>query len=169
MSLLPQKLYTGFPFDLTLEQGEYKASQGFTVKVILRGPQNTELTATAVSDSAYTVSVTAPVDGVYLYTVLAESLTARHLIDTGRIEFLPDPTAVAEGSDLRSHAERTLAAIEAVLEKRATSDQQSYSIAGRSITKIPLTELISLRDKYRAEVATARGKTPRRFLARFAK
>lgn len=43
-------------------------------------------------------------------------------------------------------------AIESVLEGRASSDVESYSIAGRSITKIPISELLTLRAKYKAEV-----------------
>lgn len=52
-----------------------------------------------------------------------------------------------------SHATTMLAAIEAVLEGRITSDIEQYSIAGRQITKIPITELLVLRDRYKAEVA----------------
>lgn len=166
MSLIPKKTYTGFPLTVTIPQGDYKAANGYTLKVILRGPQNSELTA-AASDDNYTVELTAAASGTYLYTVVAESTTARHLIETGQIEFLPDPTS-ADASDLRTHAQKVLEAIEAVLEKRATKAEQSYSIAGRSITKIPLAELYELRNKYKAEVQTQRGRAPKRFVARFA-
>jgi len=50
------------------------------------------------------------------------------------------------------HARNMLNAIEAVLEGRITADVESYSIAGRSITKIPVSELLVLRSKYKAEV-----------------
>lgn len=52
---------------------------------------------------------------------------------------------------MATHAETMLANIEAVLEGRITSDVESYTIAGRQITKIPITELLTMRDKYRAE------------------
>lgn len=52
---------------------------------------------------------------------------------------------------MATHAETMLAKIEAVLEGRIDSDVESYSIAGRQITKIPVNELLVLRDKYRAE------------------
>jgi hypothetical protein len=51
-----------------------------------------------------------------------------------------------------THASRMLTAIEAALEGRITSDMEQYSIAGRQITKIPVNELLVLRDKYKAEV-----------------
>jgi len=53
---------------------------------------------------------------------------------------------------MASHAKTMLDAIEAVLEGRIDSDVESYSIAGRQITKIPITELLTIREKYKAEV-----------------
>lgn len=55
--------------------------------------------------------------------------------------------------DARSSARRTLDAIEAVLEGRASSSTQEYSIAGRSLKYIPIPELLTLRDRYRQDVA----------------
>lgn len=55
--------------------------------------------------------------------------------------------------DARSHARKTLEAIEAVIEGRASSATLEYSIAGRTLKHIPMADLLSLRDKYRAEVA----------------
>lgn len=59
----------------------------------------------------------------------------------------------ATAADPRSHAVRTLAAIESLIEGRATKDVNSYSIAGRSLTKMSPDELIQWRDYYRREVA----------------
>ena len=52
----------------------------------------------------------------------------------------------------QTHAEIMLAKIEAVLEGRITADIENYQIAGRQITKIPIAELLVLRDRYRVEV-----------------
>lgn len=51
-----------------------------------------------------------------------------------------------------THAETMLAAIESVLEGRITADVEAYTIAGRQITKIPIADLLVLRDRYQAEV-----------------
>jgi hypothetical protein len=53
-----------------------------------------------------------------------------------------------------SHASTMLEKIEAVLEGRIDSDVESYQIAGRNITKIPITELIVLRDRYKRETVS---------------
>lgn len=54
---------------------------------------------------------------------------------------------------MASHARTMLGAIEAVLEGRITSDMEQYLIAGRQVTKIPISELIVLHSKYKRDVA----------------
>lgn len=74
----------------------------------------------------------------------------RLLIGTGTLEVVANrDTAV---TDPRTHARKALDAIEAVIENRATVDQQEYSIAGRSLKRTLVTDLLVLRDRYRAEV-----------------
>jgi len=54
-------------------------------------------------------------------------------------------------ADNRSHAKKVLDAIEAVLENRASQDQMSYSIAGRSLSRMSIDDLLKFRDRYRSE------------------
>jgi hypothetical protein len=56
------------------------------------------------------------------------------------------------GFDGSTHAQRTLAAIEAVLEKRATRDQEKYSINNRELSRTPISDLLLLRDRYKTQV-----------------
>jgi len=60
-------------------------------------------------------------------------------------------SANALSGDTRSHVKKTLDNLEAVLEGKASSDVKAYTIAGRSLEKMPIVELIQWRDKYRAE------------------
>lgn len=55
--------------------------------------------------------------------------------------------------DARSHARKTLEAIEAVIEGRASSEVSYYMIGNRQLRYMTPAELLTLRDKYRAEVA----------------
>ena len=41
--------------------------------------------------------------------------------------------------------------IEAALENRASVDQSSFSIAGRSLSRMSIDELLTFRDRYHAE------------------
>jgi hypothetical protein len=54
-------------------------------------------------------------------------------------------------ADVRSHAKKVLDAIEAVIENRATVDQSSFSIAGRSLSRMSIDELFNLKDRYKSE------------------
>ncbi len=54
---------------------------------------------------------------------------------------------------MASHAKTMLEKIKSVLEGRITSDIEQYAIAGQQITKIPISELLVLYDKYKGEVA----------------
>jgi len=54
-------------------------------------------------------------------------------------------------ADNRSHAKKVLDAIQAVIENRASQDQMSYSIAGRSLSRMSIDDLMRFRDRYRAE------------------
>jgi len=54
-------------------------------------------------------------------------------------------------ADHRSHAKKVLDAIEATIEGRASQDQMSYSIAGRSLARMSIDDLMTFRNRYRAE------------------
>ena len=54
-------------------------------------------------------------------------------------------------ASVRSHAKIVLDAVKAVIENRATMDQSSMSIAGRSLSRMSIDELFTLKDRYQAE------------------
>ena len=80
---------------------------------------------------------------------MRDSDSARLTFDGGTWEVKSNLDA--DTSDPRSHAKITLEAVEAVIEGRATKDQENYSIAGRSLSRTPVADLLSLRDYYRTE------------------
>lgn len=124
------------------------------------GGAATTLAATATTD-AFTIAVAvattaALAPGEYEWAAIAtdDANGGRATLATGRLSVLPDPASAT--GDLRSRAERILAAIEATIEGRATKDADSYSIEGRSIARTPMTDLLRLRGVYRREVAAER-------------
>lgn len=90
--------------------------------------------------------------GRYRWQFVVTSGATRKTAEGGWVDVAPDPAA-AGSLDRRSHARKVLDAIEATIEGRASNDQVSMSIAGRSISRTPMVELITLRDKYRMYVA----------------
>ena len=78
-----------------------------------------------------------------------------------------DPRVATAGM-FQTHAERTLVVIESALEGRLTKDLESYQIAGRSISKIPIETLMKMRGRYAGLVQQERtGRITRRHLIRF--
>jgi len=62
------------------------------------------------------------------------------------------------GADPRTHAEIMIGKIESILQGKADADVSSYSINGRSLTKMSFQDLIDARDFYRKEYAKERQK-----------
>jgi hypothetical protein len=76
--------------------------------------------------------------------------SARVRVGWGRLTV--NANAATATADPRSHAQKLLAQIEALLEGRALQDVNSYSIKDRSLTKMTAEELTTWRDYYRREV-----------------
>lgn len=129
---------------------------------MLRGPSVVDITGTADGDyfvfTAPATETAAWAAGEYWYAVRATSGSDVKQLEGGHIYVLPDIANAAAGFDGSTHAERVLAAIEAVIEKRATMDQERYRINNRELYRTPIADLINLRDTYRAEVNRERAK-----------
>lgn len=81
--------------------------------------------------------------------ITRSSDSERLIVDKGRTRI--DVDLATSTADVRSHAKKVLDAIEAVIENRATIDQSSFSIAGRSLSRMSPDELMEFRNRYRAE------------------
>ena len=82
--------------------------------------------------------------------ITRSSDSERIVIQTGSWDIITD---LDNNVDPRSHSEIMLDKIETVLQGRADADVLSYSINGRSLSKIPPNELVQWRDYYRREVS----------------
>lgn len=126
------------------------------MKASLRGPAAIDLEAAPegrghrFSVSAAETAAWAP--GEYWFTVRASRGGDVAEVEAGQLTVKPDLAAAAAGYDGRDHVRRVLDAIEAVLEKRATLDQQRYTINNRELWRTPIPELLMLRDRYRSEL-----------------
>lgn len=165
-----QRIVAGDTVEFRTSIPDYPASAGWTLKHILRpftSGDPIELMATADGDD-YSTTVAAVDTAAWApgdYSLIAQ-------VTNGSGDRLTlDPVAVAAGRlhsaivtivgdpaegaayDNRSHARKALAAIEAVLARRATKDQEEYQIEDRMLKRTPIGDLLRLRDYYRAEVA----------------
>lgn len=116
---------------------------------------NFTITATEANDKYYvevgsstTANYTKGNYHWYAY-ITRSSDSERIMIDEGYTEIVDNYATTS--SDIRSHAKTCLDAIEAVIENRASIDQQSMSIAGRSLSRMSIDDLLSFRNYYKAE------------------
>lgn len=96
--------------------------------------------------------------GRYSWRIRVTDGSTTTTVEDGITQVEIDP-AKAGKADTRTFARRMLDAIEATLEGRATSDQQAMSINGRSISRTPISDLMSLRDRFRGETRSEEGTT----------
>ena len=146
-------------FKITQFSEDYSNSL-FTMRFVARiatgGSSEIKADATASGDDyLFTVSssTSASFDvGHYHYQLEIErnSDSERIVVDRGEVDIVTD---FDNQVDPRHHAEIMLTKIESILEGKADSDVSSYSIAGRSLTKLSPEELVQWRDYYRREVS----------------
>ena len=119
---------------------------GFEVVASANGTDHRVSVAAAIT-AAYAA-------GAYAWVAWVESGAEKHTVGAGSVPVLPDYRAGAATAafDDRSHAQKMLEKICAWLEARDPAVAE-YEIAGRRMKYIPITELIKLQDRYRAEVA----------------
>ena len=87
--------------------------------------------------------------GDYRYQAYVTKSGIRKEIADGFITINLNFATITTPSDQRSHVKKVLDSIEAVIEGRATEYDTSYSIAGRSLSKMSLDELIKARHEYK--------------------
>ena len=158
---LPKVLFSGDKLEFTESDSDYKASAGWTMKYVLIHPTATKITLvstangddhkftiTSVTSAAYTV-------GEYRFLRYADDGTIEEHLDRGIVNVKPDFVALAN-YDFRTHARKTLEALEAAIERRATKEQMSIAIgvrgSSRQLQYLGMDDLIRARNYYQSLV-----------------
>lgn len=165
----PTAMRAGDTLAFTISESDYPASDGWALAYTLINSAGKITFTSSASGDSHAVSVAAATTaaytaGVYQWTARATLGAASHTIRSGQIEILPDP-AVAAAYDTRTHARRTLDALEAWIEGHDMA-VANYRIGDRAMQYIPIGELLPLRDRYRAEVRREDAKATGRLLNR---
>ena len=116
------------------------------------------VTATTATDGSFLATLnstitSAMVAGDYVWQafISRKSDAAKVSVGEGSITLLSNLDQ--NGADNRSHAQIMVEKIQSLLEGRADKDVSSYSIQGRSLAKMSISDLMMWRDYYRKEVA----------------
>jgi len=141
--------------DLIVDYPTAEYSLKYTSRLFGDGTAETAIQSTEINN-IYTVifssAATANIKpGIYHWQALITqtSTNQRVTVDSGTWEVMANRDESTD--DPRGHIKKVLDAVEATIEGRASKDQESYSIQGRSLARTPIPDLILLRDKYRAE------------------
>jgi len=137
---------------------DYPAST-WTLKYQAKNPAFGFTITAAAEGDAFAVTVDAADSaawqaGRYQWVAWVESGAEKYTLAAGAWTLLPDLRAndAASPYDARPHAQIVLDNIEAVIARKATSDQMSFQIAGRALSRTPWDDLLKLRNVYRAEL-----------------
>jgi len=154
-ALEPSTVNAGDTWRWTRSLADYPASAGWALSYVLINAAAKITINAAASGDDHAVTVSAATTAGYAagtYDWRARVSKAGEVYTVGEGRITVRNAYAASTFDARSHARKTLDNIEAVIEGRATSATLEYQIAGRSMKYIPMAELLTLRDKYRAEV-----------------
>lgn len=137
---------------------DYPASAGWALKYsLVKAGNKYDIDGTAAGDdflmTATAATTAAWAKGSYKYQARMTKGSEAHTVEQGNIEIVANYSTAAGGLDDRTHARKVLDAIEAVIENRATMDQQEYQIGDRMLKRTDLADLYKLRSQYKALVA----------------
>lgn len=149
---IPKNIAAGVNFTATAWRPEFSGAE-WSLVLLLRGPSSIDVVADRnVSRHVWDVPASETAawpPGAYAYQVRATRDDGDAVIvDSGHCTIAPDFASLPAGAETRSPNRIALAAIEAVIAKRATQDQERYRINNRELYRTPIADLIRLRNHY---------------------
>lgn len=163
----PTRAIAGDTWRWNRSVADYSPASGWALTYAFRGAGKLDVAGVAnAANNGWEMTVAASATaalkaGVYEWVAYVTKSGERYTVDAGRVTVQPN-FALANAGDRQSHAERTLAVIEAAIEGRLTADMEEYQIQGRAVKRIPMALLQTLRNRYAFEVTRQRagGRTP---------
>lgn len=156
----PVEIGAGESFAWRFESSDFDPADGWTLSYHFRGPEDVDLDGTVDGQGfelAFDLEEFTRAGGYAWEAVALNSGQGeRCVVQSGRLTIRRNLEDATELGDQKSHAERMVERLEAAIEGTADANVLSYTIAGRSIERIPILELRSLLASYRREVEAER-------------
>ncbi len=135
----------------------YKASDGWTLKYVLKDVNTINITASASGDD-YSIEISAATTaawsaGTYFWRSYVEKAAEKYSQQEGIIQVKAGTSSISGIYEEYKHVTEVLTALEATIKNKASLDQLSYSINGRSLSRMTPDDVIKWRNFYRAEKA----------------
>jgi len=168
----PSQIRAGETLHFLKSLADYPASDGYSITYSFRAINGSKIDFTTTADGdAHDAEVSFSETATWLPQTyqgvgIVSNGTEKKQVWQGQLIVLPDLSALDQGADTRSQAKRTLDNINAVIEGRASSAILNSTVEGTTLQRIPVTDLLMLRDRYTQIVADenskARGDNRRR-------
>lgn len=160
----PAAIRAGDTLNWLISAPDYPASGGWSLEYTLINAAGKITFSSSGEGDAHRLTVAAATTaewaaGQYAWQRRAKKAAEAYTLATGAIEIKADFSAQTQ-LDARTHAQKTLAALEAWIEGHDLSVAE-YEIAGRRMKYIPIADLLKLRSQYQREVRGQSGKSGR--------
>jgi hypothetical protein len=127
---------------------EFLATE-YTLKYYLTGPASVTLTATAYNTIDHLVTILPTASAVLVYGLYTwESYAEKGTGETLEKYFVSSGQVLVKTAAGKSHIKKTLDALEALIEGRATDGMDNFSLGGKSVSRMDAAELLKWHSKY---------------------
>ena len=153
----PLSIIAGDSVEFTKNVSAYSPADGWVLSYVFINQSNRyEVTATDNGDGTHLTTITAATTatwqaGDYQFFAYVIKDAERYSVSAGSLIIKPDYTSPK--FDARTHVKKVLDALEAVIEEKASDDQMSLQINGRSIQFLSPVEILKFRQTYKTEYA----------------
>jgi hypothetical protein len=154
----PDEVFAGDLWSWKITLDDYRPADGWSLIYYLT-KTGTLVTATSTNDGAGAhlisigTSVTAPLTaGELSYIGAVAKGSERYTVRQGVLRVRPNYATGTAGLEDRAYVRQVLEALEAAIIGRASQDQMSYQIAGRSISFLSPIERAEWRDRLKTEL-----------------
>ena len=157
LAALPDSIAAGTTCSYRKSFADYPASAGWGFTLYLAGASVTAIPA-AVDGDDFVVTLASGdltsdfLPGLYKWAERVNLAGAVYEVASGVVNILPDLSQATDGS-AQQWLERAIAALKAHIEGRLPSGMESYQIAGRLVSKIPIIEAVKLLTSFEAQLA----------------
>lgn len=154
---MPSSFVAGTTVKYTVTHDAYPANDGWGLVLYMAGVNIITPVTGSATGRAFLVTLTSTITaalgaGNYQWREVVTKSGESYIAASGVVTVAADIMTASAGS-MQAWEEKALAVVEAALLGRLNADQQSFQIAGRAVTKIPIAELLEIRAKLRGSIA----------------